>query len=88
MYKEFIVEQLPDKTCEYTTSYQTALSDCAEKVKQLEAVLATEQLFFTWVRKSNKNTIKTSYEVVMLIVTHGKPFTFYCYKMSGRTVGS
>ncbi len=28
-------------------------------------------------QESNENTNKASYEVAMLISTHGKPFTFY-----------
>ncbi len=52
-------------------------SDCAENVKQLEAVLASQQRFFTRAHESNENTTRASYAVAMLIVKHGEPFTFY-----------
>ncbi len=56
----------------HMTSYQ---SDRAEKVKQLEAVLAS-QVFNACVWVDENNT-KTSNEVAMLMAKHGKPLTFY-----------
>ncbi len=50
-------------------------SDHSEKVKQLEAVLASQQRLFTQARESNENSTKASYEVAMLIAKRGKPFT-------------
>lgn len=50
-------------------------SDRAEKVKQLQAALASQQRFFTRACKSTENITKASYEVAMLIAKHGKPFT-------------
>ena len=50
-------------------------SDRAEKVKQLQAALASQQRFFTRACESKENITKASYEVAMLIAKHGKPFT-------------
>jgi len=50
-------------------------SDRAEKVKQLQAALASQQRFFTRACESKENITKASYEVAMLIANHGKPFT-------------
>ena len=47
----------------------------SEKWKQLEAVLTTQQGFFTRARESNENATKASYEVGNLIAKHCKPFT-------------
>lgn len=42
-------------------------SDRSEKVKQLEAVFMSQQLFYTRIRESNENAIKASYDVSRLI---------------------
>ncbi|KAL3968683.1 KRAB domain-containing zinc finger protein [Sarotherodon galilaeus] len=50
-------------------------SERAEKVKQLQAALASQQRFFTRACETHENITKASYEVAMLIAKHGKPFT-------------
>ncbi len=66
-------EKLPDK---HANAYdKLSGSDRAEKVKQLKAVLASQQRFFSQARKSN--TTKASHKAAMLIAKHGKPFIFY-----------
>ncbi|XP_073807411.1 general transcription factor II-I repeat domain-containing protein 2-like [Danio rerio] len=50
-------------------------SERAEKVKQLQAALASQQRFFTRACESNESITKASYEVAMLIAKHGKPLT-------------
>lgn len=50
-------------------------SDRSEKLKQLEAVLASQQRLFTQARESNLNSTKASYKVAILIAKRGKPFT-------------
>ncbi|KAK0136318.1 General transcription factor II-I repeat domain-containing protein 2 [Merluccius polli] len=72
--KEFNVKR------HYQTTHANAYdkftgSDRAEKVKQLEAGLASQQRLFTRARDSIENSTKASYEVAMLIAKHGKPFT-------------
>ncbi|GAA6225846.1 general transcription factor II-I repeat domain-containing protein 2-like [Lates japonicus] len=49
-------------------------SERDEKLKQLEAVLASQQRFFTRARHSNENATKASYEVAMLTAKYCKPF--------------
>ena len=46
-----------------------------EKLKQLEAVLTSQQRFFTRARDSSDNATKASYEMATLIAKHCKPFT-------------
>ncbi|XP_026027535.1 general transcription factor II-I repeat domain-containing protein 2 [Astatotilapia calliptera] len=50
-------------------------SERAEKVKQLQAALASQQRFFMRACEIHENSTKASYEVAMLIAKHGKPFT-------------
>ncbi len=56
----------------HKTSYQGAT--VLKQIKQLEAVLASQQQFFTQTRKSNENSTKASQEVASLIAKHVKPF--------------
>lgn len=58
----------------HAKTYDKQKSECAEKVKWLQAALASQQQFFTWASESNENITKTSYEGAMLRAKQGKAF--------------
>ena len=74
MFKDFNVKR-HYQTKHANTYDKLTGSDRAEKVKQLQAALASQQQFFTRACESKENITKASYEVAMLIAKHGKPFT-------------
>ena len=65
-------------------------ADRIEKAKQLDDSLATQELYFKRAHESNKNIIKASLEVALLVAKHNKPFAEgefvknLCYE-NGRT---
>ncbi|CAM1292725.1 Uncharacterised protein r2_g183 [Pycnogonum litorale] len=74
LFKDFNVKRHYE-TKHATTYDKLTGSDRAEKVKQLQAALASQQRIFTRASESKENITKASYEVAMLIAKHGKPFT-------------
>lgn len=74
LFKEFNVKR-HYQTKHANTYDKLTGSERAEKVKQLQAALASQQQLFTWACESNESVTKASYEVAMLIAKHGKPFT-------------
>ena len=74
MFKEFNVKR--HDQAKHANAYDKLTgSKRTEKVKQLQAALASQQQLFTWACESNESVTKASYEVAMLIAKHGKPFT-------------
>ena len=72
VYKEFHIKrhyQSRHSTYEKLTGH-----DRSEKLKQLEAVLMSQQQFFTRACESNENATKASYEVAMLTAKNCKSF--------------
>ncbi|KAK7886513.1 hypothetical protein WMY93_026134 [Mugilogobius chulae] len=72
VYKEFNVKR------HYQTKHAQAHdkltgAERADKIKQLETILSSQQQFFVRVRQGNENATKASYEVAELIAKHGKP---------------
>lgn len=60
-------------------------SHCSKKMKQLEAVLMSQQRFFTRTCESNENATKASYNVTTVTTKYCKPFAKgefikYCIK--------
>lgn len=74
LFKYFNIKR-PYQTKHANTYNKLTGSDRAEKVKQLQAALASQQRFFTWAFESKESITKASYEMAMLIAKHGKPFS-------------
>lgn len=74
LFKEFNVKR-HYQTKHANTYDKLTGSDRAEKFKQLQAALASQQRFFRRACESKENITEASYEVAMLIAKHGKPFT-------------
>nr|DBA20368.1 TPA: hypothetical protein GDO54_017157 [Pyxicephalus adspersus] len=72
IYKEFNIKR------HYQTKHSTydklTGRDRSEKLRQLEAVLMSQERFFTRARESNENATKASYDVAMLIAKNCKSF--------------
>ncbi|XP_077340540.1 general transcription factor II-I repeat domain-containing protein 2-like [Lithobates pipiens] len=72
VYKEFNVKR--HYQSRHSTYDKLTGRDRSEKLKQLEAVLMSQQRFFTRARESNENATKASYEVATLIAKNCKSF--------------
>lgn len=71
--KEFNVKRHYET--KHANSYQRfSGNERVDKVKHLEAVLASQQRLFTRAKESSENSTRASYEVAMLIAKHGKAF--------------
>ena len=73
MYKEYNVKRHYE-TKHASTFNKLSKADRAEKAKQLEDSLATQQLYFKQAHESNKSITKASLEVALLVAKHSKPF--------------
>ena len=73
VYKEYNVKRHYE-TKHTSTFNKLSEADRAEKAKQLEDSLATQQLYFKQTRESNKSITKASLEVALLVAKHSKPF--------------
>ena len=73
MHKEYNVKR-HDETKHACTFNKLSEADSAEKAKQLEDSLATQQLYFKRAHESNESITKASLEVALLVAKHSKPF--------------
>ena len=73
VYKEYNVKRHYE-TKHASTFNKLSEADRAEKAKQLEDSLATQQLYFKRAHKSNESITKASLEVALLVAKHSKPF--------------
>lgn len=71
VFKEFNIKR--HYQTKHANYYQLTGDERGEKLKQLEAVLAAQQRFFTRACESNENATKASCEVAMLIAKYCKP---------------
>ena len=88
VYKEYNIKRLYE-TKHASTFNKLSEADCAEKAKQLEDSLATQQLYFKPALESNKSITKANLKVALLVAKHSKPFAKgelqnLCYE-NGRT---
>ncbi|XP_068110957.1 general transcription factor II-I repeat domain-containing protein 2-like [Hyperolius riggenbachi] len=74
VYKEFNIKR--HYQTKHSSTYDKLTGrDRSEKLKQLEAVLTSQQRFFTRARESNENATRASYDVALLIAKNSKSFT-------------
>ena len=73
VYKEYNVKRHYE-TKHASTFNKLSEADCAEKAKQLDDSLATQQLYCKRAHESNESITKVSLEVALLVAKHSKPF--------------